>query len=194
MKLKLMGLIPFLSLAMSCSLTAQVKPEKQTANTSQPQTQTSTATQQPNFDPTAPYAKDPHIPVFSMISAADGTEITNKTIPSNFKYTCIIIFSPDCSHCQHEAEELNKNADKFKNVLFIWDSYREMEGIKKFASTYNLLSKPNIVIGRDPAFTIPTFYRPKMTPFLALYENGNFVRVWDQGVEVAELMKFIGAK
>lgn len=193
MKLKFMGLLPLLCLTMSCSLTAQVKPAEEQGS-APAQTQTATATDVPNFDPNAPYIKNPHIPTFSITTAADGKEFTNKSIPSNFKYTCIIIFSPDCSHCQHEATELNKNADKLKDVFFIWDSYREMDAIKKFATNYNLVGKPNIVIGRDPAFTIPTFYRPKMTPFVALYENGNFLKVWEQGVEVTEFMKIIGAK
>jgi len=192
MKIKLLGFVPFLCLAMSCSLTAQVKPDAQGQTPAQ--TQTTTASSMPNVDPSAPYILNPHIPEFSITSAADGKEITNKTIPANYKYTCIIIFSPDCSHCEHEADELNKNADKFKNVLFIWDSYREMDAIKKFAGKYNLIGKPNVVIGQDPSFTIPTFFRPKMTPFVALYDNGNFVKVWEQGVEVAELMKIIGAK
>jgi len=139
-------------------------------------------------DPNAPYMKDKHLPSFS-ITTVDGKELTNKDLPTKYKYTCIIIFSPDCSHCEHEAEELNKNADKFKNVLFIWDSYREMENIKKFATKYKLAGQPNVIIGRDPAFTIPTFFRPRMTPFVALYDKGNFVKAWDQGVEPYELIK-----
>ena len=138
-------------------------------------------------DPNAPFMKDKHLPTFS-INSVDGKEITNKDLPTKYKYTCIIIFSPDCSHCEHEASELNKNADKFKNVLFIWDSYREMEAIKKFATKYNLAGQANVIIGRDPAFTIPTFFRPRMTPFVALYEKGNLVKVWDQGVEPNELI------
>jgi hypothetical protein len=125
-------------------------------------------------DPNAPYMKDKRIPLFSLTSI-DGKEITNKQLPTQYKYTCIIIFSPDCSHCEHEASELSKNADKFKEVLFIWDSYREMD----------------VIIGRDPAFTIPTFYRPKMTPFVAMYKNGYLLRVWEQGAEVNELVKIV---
>ncbi|MEY4278479.1 MAG: hypothetical protein RL377_483, partial [Bacteroidota bacterium] len=79
----------------------------------------------------------------------------------------------------------------FKNVLFIWDSYREMDLIKKFAAKYNLAGQPNVIIGRDPSFSIPTFFRPRMTPFVALYDKGNLVRVWDQGAEVNELIKII---
>ncbi len=144
----------------------------------------------PVVDPNAPYMKDKHIPSFS-ITSVDGKEITNKDISNKYRYTCIIIFSPDCSHCEHEATELDKNTDKFKNVLFIWDSYRDMDAIKKFANKYNLAGQPNVIIGRDAAFTIPTFFRPRMTPFVALYDKGNIVRVWDQGVEPNELMKII---
>jgi hypothetical protein len=150
--------------------------------------QNTTTTPAPVVDPSAPYLKDKNIPNFSLTSI-DGKEITNKDLSTKYKYTCIIIFSPDCSHCEHEAAEIDKNADKFKNVLFIWDSYREMDQIKKFATKYNLAGKPNMIIGRDGAYTIPTFFRPRMTPFVALYENGNFVRVWEQGVEPSELIK-----
>ena len=142
----------------------------------------------PVVDQNAPYIKDKHLPAFSLTSV-EGKEITNKDLPKNYKYTVIIIFSPDCSHCEHEAAEINKNAEKFKNVLFIWDSYRDMDLIKKFATKYNLVGQANVIIGRDAAFTIPSFFRPRMTPFVALYEKGNFVKVWEQGVEPFELIK-----
>jgi thioredoxin-related protein len=161
------------------------------STTTQAQTQNSNTA--PTVDPSAPYIKDKRIPNFSLTSI-DGKEITNKDLPTKYKYTCIIIFSPDCSHCEHEADEINKNADKFKNVLFIWDSYREMDLIKKFATKYNLAGQPNVVIGRDGALTIPTFFRPRMTPFVALYDRGNFVKIWEQGVEPTELIKFTQGK
>ena len=111
-----------------------------------------------------------------------------------YAFTCIIIFSPDCSHCEKEAGDINKYADKFKNVLFIWDSYRDMESIKRFAAKYNLVDKPNVIIGRDPNFTLPTFYRPRMTPFVALYQKGVLLKVYEEGADVFELIKIIEGK
>ena len=149
--------------------------------------------QQANPAADLPYLKNKNFPVFSLTSI-DGKEVTNKDLPKNYKYTCVIIFSPDCSHCEHEAAELSKNADKFKNVLFIWDSYRDMESIKKFAVKYNLVNKPNVIIGRDPNFTLPTFYRPRMTPFVALYKKGVLLKVYEEGADVFELIKIIEGK
>jgi len=143
-------------------------------------------------DPNAPYLKDNKIPPFS-ITSVDGKEITNKQMPK-YAFTCIIIFSPDCPHCEKEAGDINKYADKFKNVLFIWDSYRDIESIKKFAVKYNLVDKPNVIIGRDPNFTLPTFYRPRMTPFVALYQKGVLLKVYEQGADVFELIKIIEGK
>jgi thiol-disulfide isomerase/thioredoxin len=145
--------------------------------------------QGPTVDPNAPYLKDKQLPSFS-ITSVDGKEITNKQIPK-YKFTCIIIFSPDCPHCEKEAAEINKYPEKFKNVLFIWDSYRDMESIKKFAEKYNLINQPNVVIGRDPNFTLPTFFRPRMTPFMAIYLKGTLLKVYEQGTDVFELVKII---
>ena len=147
---------------------------------------------QENIDPNAPFLKDKNMPKFTL-NLTTGKTFNNTQIPKT-KYTCIIIFSPDCSHCQDEATELTKNADKFKSVFFIWNSYKEMADIKAFATKYGLDNQSNVVVGRDPEFSIPVFFRPRMTPFVALYEKGQFLKVYEQGVKVPELLKIIGGK
>ena len=84
--------------------------------------------------------------------------------------------------------------DKFKNVFFIWASYREMADIKGFAIKYKLDKYPNMLVGRDPSFTLPSFFRPKMTPFVALYKNGSLLKVYEQGAKVSELAAIIEGK
>jgi thiol-disulfide isomerase/thioredoxin len=153
---------------------------------------TMTLSAQENIDPDAPFLKDKNIPRFTL-NLTTGKSFSNTQIPKT-KYTCIIIFSPDCSHCQEEAAELTKNADKFKSVFFIWNSYKEMADIKAFATKYGLDKQSNVVIGKDPEFSIPVFFRPRMTPFVALYEKGQLLKVYEQGVKVPELLKIIGGK
>lgn len=152
----------------------------------------STLFAQSNIDPNAPFLKDKNIPKFTL-NLTTGKSFSNTQIPKN-RYTCIIIFSPDCSHCQEEAAELTKNAAKFKNVFFIWNSYKEMNDIKEFAVKYGLDKQANVVVGRDPEFSIPVFFRPRMTPFVALYDRGQLLKVYEQGVKVPELLKIIGGK
>lgn len=151
-----------------------------------------TLSAQSNIDPNAPFLKDKNIPKFTL-NLTSGKSFSHTQIPKT-RYTCIIIFSPDCSHCQEEAAELTKNADKFKNVFFIWNSYKDMNEIKAFAVKYGLDKQANVVVGRDPEFSIPVFYRPRMTPFVAIYDKGQFLKVYEQGVKVPELLKIIGGK
>jgi hypothetical protein len=153
---------------------------------------TKTLFAQGNIDPNAPFLKDKNIPKFTL-NLNSGKSFNNTQIPKT-KYTCIIIFSPDCSHCQDEATELTKNADKFKSVFFIWTSYKEMADIKVFATKYGLDKQSNVIVGRDPEFSIPVFFRPRMTPFVALYEKGQLLKVYEQGVKVPELLKIIESK
>jgi thiol-disulfide isomerase/thioredoxin len=153
---------------------------------------TMTLSAQENIDPNAPFLKDKNLPKFTL-NLTTGKSFSNTQIPKT-KYTCIIIFSPDCSHCQEEATELTKNADKFKSVFFIWNSYKEMADIKAFATKYGLDKQSNVIVGRDPEFSIPVFFRPRMTPFVALYERGQLLKVYEQGVKVPELLKIIGGK
>jgi hypothetical protein len=153
---------------------------------------TMTLTAQSNVDPNAPYLQDKNIPKFTL-NLTTGKSFSNTQIPKN-RFTCFIIFSPDCSHCQEEATELTKNADKFKSVFFIWNSYKEMAEIKAFATKYGLDKQANVVVGKDPEFSIPVFFRPRMTPFVAIYEKGQFLKVYEQGVKVPELLKIIGGK
>jgi len=147
---------------------------------------------QGNIDPNAPFLKDKNIPKFTL-NLTTGKSFSNTQIPKT-KFTCIIIFSPDCSHCQDEATELTKNADKFKSVFFIWNSYKEMADIKAFATKYGLDKQSNVVVGRDPEFAIPVFFRPRMIPFVAMYDKGQLLKVYEQGVKVPELLKIIGDK
>jgi thiol-disulfide isomerase/thioredoxin len=153
---------------------------------------TMTLSAQGNIDPNAPFLKDKNIPKFTL-NLTTGKSFSNTQIPKT-KYTCIIIFSPDCSHCQEEAAELTKNADKFNSVFFIWNSYKEMADIKAFATKYGLDKQSNVIVGRDPEFSIPVFFRPRMTPFVAIYDKGQLLKVYEQGVKVPELLKIIGGK
>lgn len=147
---------------------------------------------QAQTDPTAPYLKNNAIPVFT-IQSINGKEITNLNIPK-YRFTCIIIFSPDCPHCEEKAEEINKNAAKFKEVLFIWASFREMEAIKKFGEKHHLKNKANVMVARDPNFMLPSFYHPRMTPFMAIYDKNKLLKVYEKGAEINELISIVGTK
>ncbi len=145
------------------------------------------------YDTTAPYKKTKTIPDFQILKT-DSTWFTNKQLPSN-EPVVIVYFSPDCGHCQLTAQEFVKDMNKLKNVFFVWTSYHSVDEIKAFAKKYKLDRYKNVVLGRDPNYFLPSFYRVKFTPFMAIYgSNGKLMETFDQGTSPDNIARLVKKK
>lgn len=129
---------------------------------------------------TTSFLSNKNIPNVKLIQG-DSTWFTNANIPKD-KPVVVIYFSPECGHCQLSAQEINNDIDKVKDAFFIWVSYYPVPEIKEFADKYKLAQYDNFKFGRDPKYAIPTFYRVKFTPFMAVYnKEGKLMQTFDQG-------------
>jgi thiol-disulfide isomerase/thioredoxin len=141
--------------------------------------------------PDAPYLTNKNIPTFNLL-LTDSSNFSQSNIPKA-KYTIIIYFSPDCGHCQHEATEVVKNMDSLKHVFMVWAGSRSIPELKAFGEKYGFNACPNIVYGQDQHYSIPSYYQVKYTPFVAVYDSKKqFIRAYEMGVEIPELLKLIG--
>ncbi len=150
--------------------------------------------------PDAPYKKDPTIPAFKILQT-DSTWFSKQQLPKNYDYTAIIYFAPDCGHCQYTVGELVKHMDSLKNVSFVFaaSAYKPLNEIREFYNKYNLAVYPNIRMGRDPDYTILSFYRVESTPFVAVYDKkGMFLKAYDPPhnpvMEVSQLIELVNKK
>jgi len=121
----------------------------------------------------------------------DSTWFTNADLPKN-RPVVIVYFSPECSHCQHEAEELEKSMDSagygLHKAFYVWVSFHPLKDLKKFGSQYHLDKFKNICIGRDLKYYIPSYFKVEFTPYIGVYnKNGRFVKEFRQGATPAEL-------
>ena len=68
--------------------------------------------------------------------------------------------------------------------------YYPLPEVKEFARKFNLQQFTNIIIARDESYAIPSYYRVKFTPFMALYnKEHHLVKTWDQGTDADTLIK-----
>ena len=146
-------------------------------------------------DSLAPYQRNKTIPNFSILDChstpTDTIWLTNASLPKS-KPVVFIYFSPECSHCEYETEEIKKHMDSLKNAIFVFISYHPIEKIKAFYDKYDLAKYPNIIMGRDLKYYIPSFFRVEFTPFVALYTpQGSFVKAYKQGADISELISLI---
>lgn len=135
------------------------------------------------------YQKDSmHIPSFTILKT-DSTYTNDKAIPKN-KPVVIIYFSPTCGHCQITADEFSKKMKDMRDIYFVWVSYYSLPEIKDFAAKFHLQQFNNLIIGRDENYAIPSYYKVKFTPFMALYDKQHhLVKTWEQGTEADTLVK-----
>jgi thioredoxin-related protein len=125
------------------------------------------ASAQSSTDP--PYKKQPFLPVFT-IQQMDKTMLTTKELPAFDQYT-IIYFIPTCSHCQALAKDIVSQKESLKHMLFFWITPNTLAELKQFDQTYQLSSLPNMRLGREPGFTIMSFFEVRQTPFAAVYDS-----------------------
>ena len=144
-----------------------------------------------DYDTIPPYEKDSlHIPSFTVLQT-DSVFISDKKIPKD-KPVVIIYFSPECGHCQITADEFSKKMKDMKNIFFVWVSYYPLPEIKEFAKKFNLQQFNNIIIGRDPNYAIPSYFRVKFTPFMAVYnKEHHLIQTYQQGTEADTLVNLL---
>jgi len=142
-------------------------------------------------DTIPPYQKDStHIPSFTVLKT-DSTYTNDKAIPKN-KPVVIIYFSPTCGHCQITADEFSQKMKDMRDIYFVWVSYYSLPEVKDFANKFHLQQFNNLVIGRDENYTIPSYYRVKFTPFMAIYnKEHHLVETFQQGTDADNLIKIL---
>jgi len=137
------------------------------------------------------YLRFPVIPPFSIVKLPDSSVFTKDNL-SKKKATLIMIFSPDCDHCQLETKALTANIKLFKKAQIIMASNRDYPVIKEFYDEYQLSLYPNLIIGRDPSYFFGSFYKVRSFPSIFLYDKkGNFVKAFDGSVPVTVIASYL---
>ena len=143
----------------------------------------------------APYKRFPTIPPFDLLQK-DSTHLTKDKIQKK-RNTLLMYFSPDCSHCQHQTEEMiaAMAADSLKDVQIIMATYQPFEDMLVFYKKYQIAQYPNIKMGRDEKFFLPPYYRMKNLPYLALYDKkGTLITSFEGSQQVRTLVEAFNSK
>lgn len=141
-----------------------------------------------------PYLRFPTVPPLKLLLTDSATVFTKEDLKKG-KAVLVVIFNPDCDHCQHETEEIKKHIDEFKDAQIIMASMSPLSKIKAFAEQYDLASMPNIVVGQDTYFILAPFYNMHNMPFNAAYnKKGDLIEVFSGSVPVERLINALKQK
>jgi thioredoxin-related protein len=134
-----------------------------------------------------PFKRYPSVPGLQLLTT-DSTAYTNDSVPKN-KPVMLMLFSPDCDHCQHEAEQIVANKDSFTDTHIILVSTFPIHRLKEFAEKYRLTSMDNVVITKDPFYLLVSFYAVRNLPYLALYnKKGKLIETFAGSVGIEKII------
>lgn len=140
-----------------------------------------------------PYKRFPTLPPFQLLMGDSTSKYTKDNVPAK-KPVLLLLFSPECSHCQHTAEEIYQHKDDFKNIQIIMATLHSLTQMNEFMQTYKLNEMPNIVAGKDIYYILPPFYGISSLPYMAFYnKSGKLITGFEGSMPVERVLQIFKA-
>ncbi len=136
-------------------------------NNSTPSNQPMEATQAPA------QAASNDLPMLPML-LQDGSRVMAKNLQGK---TVLVLYQPDCDHCQREATQIRENLEAFEGykVYFVSDAGFAQQ--RQFAETYKLADLNNVYFATTTINDILEQVGPIEAPSLFVYsEEGRLVK------------------
>ncbi len=132
--------------------------------------------------------QSPTVPPFHILKIDSATYFTNGDLKKHHE-TLIMYFSPECEHCKHQTKDLLAEMDKLKNIEIVMATYFPFPEMKDFYTYFRIADYPNIKLGRDEKYQIPSHYKIQSLPFLALYDKkGNLITTFEGNQKISTLL------
>ena len=137
----------------------------------------------------APYQRFPTLPPIQILLGDSTTKYTKENLPRK-KPVLLMLFSPDCSHCQHTAEEMLAKKDQIKDIHIVMATLHSINQMNAFVEKYKLKELPNVVVGRDMYYLMPSFYGIKNLPYLAFYDKkGALIKGFEGSMSIEKILE-----
>ncbi len=137
--------------------------------------------------PVAPDPSSTDIPAL-IVTKLDGTPLSAKSLVGH--KTILILFQPDCDHCQAEAKQISERLTAFENYTIYFISAAEPETVKKFSEDYKLNREQNIIFATTEVQGIIDSFGPIPAPSVYIYSaEGRLVRKFNGQTELETIVK-----
>jgi thioredoxin-related protein len=141
-----------------------------------------------------PYKRFPTLPPFHILLSDSTTIYTKAELPKK-KAVMFMIFGPDCSHCQHETEQMIAHKEELKDVQIVMVTMHPMVAMRNFISRYKLAALSNIIVGKDIGYFMSSFYKFHNLPYHAFYnKKGALINAFEGSMEVEKVIEVLKGK
>jgi peroxiredoxin len=122
-----------------------------------------------------------------QVGLLDGSTINAKEIKGK---TVLVLFQPDCDHCQNEAKQIQQHLADFKDYNIYFVSSAAPEEIHKFSVDYKLTGLPNVSFGFTTVQNVLDNFGSIQAPSIYIYtDNGKLKTHFNGEIEVEEITR-----
>lgn len=142
-----------------------------------------------NSNDTVPlYKQIPALPKFNLLMLDSQKIVNTGDIPSG-KAIMLILFSPDCHHCEEMTDKIIANIKKLQHIRIVMLTPMSIAMTKEFYERKQLSKYRNIIVGKDYEFFFPKYYNAYDIPFVALYDRKKLlIQAFDQTATFEEIV------
>jgi peroxiredoxin len=124
-----------------------------------------------------------------QVKMPDGTSADFKDVKGK---AILILFQPDCDHCQQEAQQMHANLKAFREYKLYFISSSPMGEITKFAADYKLSGVDNVIFGWTTTENIINTFGPIQAPSVYIYsKEGKLVQEFNGQVDISVILKYL---
>jgi hypothetical protein len=104
----------------------------------------------------------------------------------------LILFQPDCDHCQREAGEIREHLTEFKDYTLYFVSSAATDNVQKFAYEYKLTENERVLFGVTTVSNILDNFGPIQAPSIYIYSaTGKRVQEFNGEVAIEVILKYL---
>jgi peroxiredoxin len=103
----------------------------------------------------------------------------------------LILFQPDCDHCQREAKEIRENMDAFKNHTLYFVSADQLVAVKKFGEDYDLMGHTNVHFALTTVDDVIKNFGGIPAPSVYIYADQKLVQKFNGEVTIGRILQAI---
>jgi hypothetical protein len=131
------------------------------------------------------------MPPFTLLLTDSTTRLNSTDIPSG-NPIIVIGFSPTCTHCGKETDDIVKNIAQFKDTRIYFVTPYPFNEMKGFYRYFKLDRYPNVTMGRDSSDYFMTYFKASTIPFTAIFDSKKRLKqAFVNPVDAARLSKAI---
>jgi len=120
------------------------------------------------------------------VTLLNGTRVNLKALQGN---VMLVLFFPDCDHCQRESIAIQQHLEKFKNYTLYFLSTAPATEIETFSREYKLNEYDNVRFGETTVQGVLDNFGAVATPSVYLYSDGKRMKVFNGETAIEEILK-----